>query len=237
MLTTLPALWALTSLLSLAEAAASSPKVVGYEFTKSVVRDVSESQRIRRRQSSVQADLTNADILYFINITIGTPAQSVAVQVDTGSSDLWVPSLATDICDQNLAGCSNLGGFDPRKSTSGRMVGENLFDISYVSGDRIVGDYIQDTIGIGKTQIKRQTMGLATAGKARTPIQGIMGIGYSKGEAIVQQNPRAEYPNIVNSLKNQGFIKSLSYSIWLNDLSMYYFQPCFSSHMLTISRL
>ena len=34
----------------------------------------------------------NLDLLYYGEVRIGTPAQSLTVQVDTGSADLWVPA-------------------------------------------------------------------------------------------------------------------------------------------------
>jgi len=34
----------------------------------------------------------NLDLLYYGEVRVGTPAQSLTVQVDTGSADLWVPA-------------------------------------------------------------------------------------------------------------------------------------------------
>ena len=34
----------------------------------------------------------NLDLLYYGEVKIGTPAQSLTVQVDTGSADLWIPA-------------------------------------------------------------------------------------------------------------------------------------------------
>ena len=34
----------------------------------------------------------NLDLLYYGEVKAGTPAQSLTVQVDTGSADLWVPA-------------------------------------------------------------------------------------------------------------------------------------------------
>lgn len=34
----------------------------------------------------------NLDLLYYGEVRVGTPSQSLTVQVDTGSADLWVPA-------------------------------------------------------------------------------------------------------------------------------------------------
>jgi hypothetical protein len=37
---------------------------------------------------------------------VGTPAQSLSVQIDTGSSDVWIPSSQASICsDEKDGGC------------------------------------------------------------------------------------------------------------------------------------
>ena len=47
--------------------------------------------------------------LYFANISVGTPFQSFQVQIDTGSSDLWIPSETATYCQrQQRQAC--LGG-------------------------------------------------------------------------------------------------------------------------------
>lgn len=68
------------------------------------------------------------------------------------------------------------------------------------------------------------TMGLATKANepgsdGTTPFQGIMGVGFDSGEAIVSEtNGQSSYPNVISQMVAQGVISTRSYSLWLNDL-------------------
>jgi hypothetical protein len=87
---------------------------IQYDIARDIaVRDAQISTRsslLRKRASdTVTADLGNAEQagLYFANITVGTPAQPLMVQIDTGSSDTWVPSATAQQCaEQETGGCS-----------------------------------------------------------------------------------------------------------------------------------
>ena len=152
-------------------------------------------------------------------MTIGTPGQHFSVQLDTGSSDIWIPSSESDACEQDEQACQTLGQYDSSASSTYQDVGVGQFQIQYEDNSAISGDYINETLAIGNTVIKHMKMGLAF--QATRPF-GIMGIGYDADESIVASNPAGVYPNIVAQMKNQGFISTLAYSLWLNDLSAYH---------------
>lgn len=102
---------------------------------------------------------------YLINMTVGTPPQSFSVQLDTTSSETWIPLLGSAGCEQNPQVCQQLGAFDPNKSSTYAEVSSGQFSISYESDtDPVTGDYISDILVIGSTNtvIKNTTMGLAT---------------------------------------------------------------------------
>lgn len=84
--------------------ALASPRVVGMDFVKAK----SPKPPLRRRAGTVSTLLNNNDDLqYLANISVGTPPQQFVVQIDTGSSDLWIPSRQSDLC--HIQDCSQTG--------------------------------------------------------------------------------------------------------------------------------
>jgi len=69
---------------------------------------VSRAELIERA-NTVGVSLTNARSqgLYFANVSVGTPGQALALQIDTGSSDIWVPSSTATFCSTSKLGCQN----------------------------------------------------------------------------------------------------------------------------------
>lgn len=205
----------------------TSPKVFGLEFTKTVKR--TEAGPLYRR-GTVLGDISNEQIYYQANVTIGSPPQTFGIQLDTGSSDLWVPAASSDICAEPQS-CL-MGSFDYTQSKSFDFLPEAPhFEISYVDGSKILGDYFTDVLQMGSSTVKKLQMGLAQSSPSRD--FGIMGIGFKSGEAVSELYPEEEYPNIVNQLKNQGLIKTLGYSLWLNDLGKASLPP-FATIKLTL---
>ncbi|KAL2061249.1 hypothetical protein VTL71DRAFT_7522 [Oculimacula yallundae] len=170
-----------------------------------------------RADDTVTADLTNARLqgLYFANVSVGTPGQMLALQIDTGSSDVWVPAAEAALCSNaREGGCPN-GQFDYQKSSTFLDVGKNEFNISYVDGSGAAGDYFQDTFAIGGGSLSQFQMGIALDTTIGT---GIMGIGYNTSEANIDTGNGTVYPNLPLAMVNQGLIKTTAYSLWLNDL-------------------
>ncbi|OAA55024.1 aspartic-type endopeptidase [Niveomyces insectorum RCEF 264] len=169
--------------------------------------------------TTIHNDLTQGG--YFATCKIGTPSQTLTLQLDTGSSDIWVPSSDASICASSsrasrTGGCS-LGSFDQDSSTTFNVIGQDEFSIAYVDGSHANGDYFTDVFTIGGSTVTNMTMGL---GQDTDINFGLVGVGYTTDEAIVssEQTLSAAYNNLPVVMANEGVIKTVAYSLWLNDL-------------------
>lgn len=157
---------------------------------------------------------------YFVNATVGTPPQEVQLDIDTGSSDVWM--FGVHSCDITTSVCAG-GAFDETQSSSVTIINQGGFQIQYfTAGSGVRGDYIADSFTIGKQTVKNLTMGLAT--QAVSVSTGIMGIGFDTNEAIVASEEASgetdvqPYANLLDEMKSQGLINVRSYSLYLDDL-------------------
>lgn len=123
------------------------------------------AQRLaRRRSASVEVFLPQVDHdEYLINFTIGTPPQLMAAILDTGSTDLFVPSTAHPRCQ---AGECVAGAFDGAQSTTHNVLIKDGFKIQFVDpADTDSGDWVEETIIIGGSRmITKSIMAVSNAG-------------------------------------------------------------------------
>ena len=167
------------------------------------------------RRASFSTTLINEKSAYFAKVQVGTPAQTVTLHVDTGSSDLWLLSETADLCNsitlqQEWGQCVDT--FDASKSSTFEVVGDGDFKITYVDETGASGDYFTDNVSLGggKT-ITGLQMGLA---RKSTSNWGMLGIGMPGALSSA-----TEYPNIIDMMYNQKLISTKAYSLYLDDYS------------------
>lgn len=146
---------------------------------------------------------------YFSEISIGTPPQEFKVVLDTGSSNLWVPSS-----DCGSIACYLHSKYDHSASSTYKKNGSS-FEIRYGSGE-LSGYVSQDTVTIGDLKIKDQLFAEATSEPglafAFGRFDGIMGLGYDT--ISVNKIPPPFY-----QMLDQGLIDEPVFAFYLSDTS------------------
>lgn len=206
------------SALSIAPRSSSTTsKTLSLPIQRRQVSDIlaHERSRMRKRatQGTVLQDLDNEQSLYYANLTLGTPAQSLRLHIDTGSSDLWVNTASSSFCEESSNPCDG-GTYDSSQSSTYKLV-NNDFNISYVDGTGASGDYVSDTLSFGGVSLSNFQFGI---GEVSSSSEGVLGIGYMTNEVQVQRAGGETYPNLPQALLNANHITSNAYSLWLNDL-------------------
>ncbi|GMG20909.1 unnamed protein product [Ambrosiozyma monospora] len=179
-----------------------------------------------------------------LNLTIGSNDQPISLQIDTGSSDLWVINANNSWCSETSQGkglystekgnldsgdfedesydedhdCSLYGTFDPTDSDTWRATPGSF---STIYGDRTGanGSWGQDTVTIQGVEIK--DVYIAQSDEA-DEIFGVLGIGYRNNEATnftTATESAFTYDNLPITMKNQGLIYKNTYSIYLDEAS------------------
>ncbi|TDL26248.1 acid protease [Rickenella mellea] len=110
------------------------------------------------------------DLAYYGPMSFGTPPQELDVDIDTGSSDLWIP-----------ANCRNCNSKQFRTSVSSTYRDQHKkFSVKYGSGD-VSGKLAMDVVSVGSLTIESQSIGAVTSESQDFqdyPNSGLLGLAF-----------------------------------------------------------
>lgn len=158
---------------------------------------------------AVEVQLSNrSDVAYYAQLNIGSPAQPVYVQLDTGSFELWVNPTCSTLAASDQEFCNAVGFYDATKSSTAVNL-QNTKTLNYGIGSANI-TYFKDSIALpgAATAMSGVQFGVATSSKSQ--FSGILGIGYGLGLTT-------RYPNFVDQLAIQNQTKVKAYSVALGS--------------------
>lgn len=107
----------------------------------------------RDEGSAVSTPIDTLDDAYTTPVSIGTPAQVLNLDFDTGSSDLWVYSsdtAAADVDGQTV--------YNPSDSSTAELQSGETWSISYGDGSSSSGIVYTDVVDVGGVTVTAQAV-------------------------------------------------------------------------------
>ncbi|KAG8147933.1 hypothetical protein E2320_022469 [Naja naja] len=143
------------------------------------------------------------DIEYTGTISIGTPPQEFTVMFDTGSSNLWVPSVYCSTDHRK---------FNPQQSSTFHATSQTV-SITYGTGS-MTGFLGYDTVQVGSIQVTNQIFGLSQTEPGSflyySPFDGILGLAYP-GLSASGATP------VFDNMMSEGLVSQDLFSVFLSS--------------------
>lgn len=150
----------------------------------------------------VTAEDIQNDSLYLCPVNIGTPAQTLYLDFDTGSSDLWVWSTELPQSTLSQANAQNQQvAFDSSKSSTFKEISGASWKISYGDGSSASGNVGTDTIDLGGVKVQNQAIELAqqlSQQFAQGNGSGLLGLAFSSINTVSPSPQKTPVDNMIS---------------------------------------
>ncbi|XP_017323541.1 pepsin A [Ictalurus punctatus] len=161
---------------------------------------------VKFQQTGTEPLTNDADLSYYGVISIGTPPQSFQVIFDSGSANLWVPSI---YCSSQA--CQNHNKFNPTQSSTFRTKNQAL-TIKYGTGS-MIGYLGYDTVTVGGISVQNQIFGLS---ETEAPFMAIMKADGILGLAYKSLSSDGATP-IFDNMMSQNLVSQDLFSVYLSN--------------------
>ncbi|KAK9777748.1 putative Endothiapepsin [Seiridium cardinale] len=151
------------------------------------------------------------DTEYLTPVSIGTPAQTLNLDFDTGSADLWV--FSTELASSYQTGHSV---YNSAKSSTAKKLSGYTWDISYGDGSGASGDVYTDLVNIGGVSYSAQAVEAAskisTEFTQDTDNDGLVGLAFSSINTVSPKAQKTFFDNVKSSLTSPLFAANLKHN-------------------------
>ena len=131
----------------------------------------------------VPAEDVQNDVQYLAEVGLGTPAQNLRLNFDTGSSDLWCWSTELPSTLQSEGKKTGHAIFDASKSSTWKDSPGQTWQMQYEDGSTARGDVGTDTLLIGGLSIENQAIERASQLSEQfrqSEGDGLLGLAFGK---------------------------------------------------------
>lgn len=161
-------------------------------------------------EDSADAEPQLGDEEWTIPVSIGTPPQEFNLDLDTGSSDLWV--FSTLLSKEEVNGQSL---YNPNKSTTAAKMVGYTWDCHYGDGSFSSGYIYQDNVTIGGVTVEKQPVEVAKTVAPQftqdTALDGLVGLGFWTINTAEPKKQKTFFENAAPNLENGLFTADLKH--------------------------
>ncbi|KAI0473086.1 eukaryotic aspartyl protease [Xylariaceae sp. FL0804] len=158
------------------------------------------------KHGEVTAQDQQTDTEYLCPVTIGTPAQKLLLDFDTGSSDLWVISTEASKTAQH-----GHNVFNSKESSTFKTLSGYTWEISYGDGSTASGNCGSDNVVVGGLTVTGQTVELAkklSSAFTQGTSDGLLGLAWSSINTVKDDGTADPQNTPVTNMIKQGDIPS-----------------------------
>jgi len=175
------------------------------KYTAPIPEQLSSSPAVKATESGdVEADPSQYDAEYLCPVTIG--GQTLHLDFDTGSADLWVFSSALSSSDTS-------GHTVYKPSSTFKKLSGATWNISYGDGSGASGTVGTDTVDVGGATVDNQAIELADKVSAQfvqdVDSDGLLGLAFSSINTVTPTQQKTFFDNVKPNLESPLFTADL----------------------------
>jgi len=190
-----------------------------------VVADLDALRLSLRDTGSAKATPEQYDIQYLTPVQIGTPPQTLNLDFDSGSSDLWV--FSTDTPSGSVNGQAR---YDPKNSSTSKEVDGASWKITYGDKSSSSGIVYNDVVSVGGVTVESQAVEAATQVSAQftrdSSNDGLLGLAFSQINTVQPKQELTWFDNAAKSLDSKVWTADLKYHKGKKDTAPKYEYIC-----------